>query len=170
MNFPEFEQLLEIGDAGVTALPWKKVSIDDAEGIYQIQGNGITYMTYWHERSFSMRNDKELTGVDFWELSFRGQDGFGQITNNNELFPLMSSITEITKDFIKQKKPQFILYKGFKNDGNDNNKRNKLYNAFLEKQIKKFKSATFFEKHDWVVICFDKKLKQYSELITNRMY
>lgn len=176
MNFSDFEQLLEIGDGGSVPLKWEYDQYSDFTYTY--------YYVAYSSKDVSLKYDVEFQNVGMYlkgddadipnknkifALSFLNSDTGLMLTGENEVFPLMSAILEITKEFIKKHKPSMIFWEGVKGstETGDVSKRNKLYLPFLEKQIKKLRGAKYIRVGDKVFIVLKKD--EWTDRIINIM-
>jgi len=76
---------------------------------------------------------------DAWEVSFATYfDSDDAVINKGELYSVMATITNISLDFIKKVNPKTVYFSSSKNFDNDN-RREKLYLAYIKKQIPNWK-------------------------------
>jgi hypothetical protein len=72
---------------------------------------------------------------DAWEMEFDIYFGSGdEVINKGEIYSIMATVTNIALDFIKKVNPKIIYFRAAKNFNNDN-RREKLYLAYIKKQL-----------------------------------
>ena len=72
---------------------------------------------------------------DAWEMEFDIYFGSGdKVINKGEIYSVMATVTNIALDFIKKVNPKIIYFRAAKNFNNDN-RREKLYLAYIKKQL-----------------------------------
>ena len=72
---------------------------------------------------------------DAWEMEFDIYFGSGdEVINKGEIYSVMATVTNIALDFIKKVNPKIIYFRAAKNFNNDN-RREKLYLAYIKKQL-----------------------------------
>ena len=72
---------------------------------------------------------------DAWEMAFDIYFGSGdEVINKGEIYSVMATVTNIALDFIKKVNPKIIYFRAAKNFNNDN-RREKLYLAYIKKQL-----------------------------------
>jgi hypothetical protein len=72
---------------------------------------------------------------DAWEMEFDIYFGSGdEVVNKGEIYSVMATVTNIALDFIKKVNPKIIYFRAAKNFNNDN-RREKLYLAYIKKQL-----------------------------------
>lgn len=72
---------------------------------------------------------------DAWEMEFGIYFGSGdKVINKGEIYSVMATVTNIALDFIKKVNPKIIYFRAAKNFNNDN-RREKLYLAYIKKQL-----------------------------------
>lgn len=173
MNFSEFEQLLEIGDAGAKPFPWEFNYQHGEKGdetyLFRIESPKFEYKLAYKNFAEILKRELiediiisglELKTDKIFDISFKVEYGmWDDSTNAGELFPLMATIMEVTQHVIKKYKPNVICFSGIKQKGD--NKRNKLYLAYAEKQLKKFPGKNKIEmSKDAVVISLNKNYEK----------
>ena len=154
LTFREF-QLNEIGDASAKPFKWKQIYDQWGNRYYDAKSpkSGLTYEIW-----FSSDSDSEDIGGDH-SLSFTLEENdirkylsehpdfeggaYSIVTNTGDMFGLMSTIVEIVIDFVKKYEPDSIMFmgavsKGESADSHVLTKRNKLYLAFIDKNLKKY--------------------------------
>jgi hypothetical protein len=140
LNFGEFETLNEIGEG--TAKPFKwKLEVKASDYINYITKSNLSGLEY----DILFRKDHQ----DVYNLEYSVHydsytpGSFKEETNVGDMFSLMSTIIEIVKSFVKEFNPSEINFSGSPNKHEkeyqkDLNQRNKLYLAFIEKNLKKY--------------------------------
>lgn len=120
-----FEHLInEVGDIQ-NPFDWGLVDIDD-DGNYFYRFNtpqndysvGITY-----------------NGAQSYELSFNTVGEMGQDTGEGVATRVLSTVTEITKDFINREKPDELIFRPIKTKGEEDTRRARVYKVYLEKNL-----------------------------------
>ena len=72
---------------------------------------------------------------DAWEMEFDIYFGSGdEVINKGEIYSVMATVTNIVLDFIQKVNPKIIYFRAAKNFNNDN-RREKLYLAYIKKQL-----------------------------------
>lgn len=195
MTFKEFEILNEIGDAKIKTFPWKLKTSNDEGEIYTIESEKTKYeLFFWNRHGYlidyisdSFQVDpeeigpeaydskmdrllKEMKDVRLFDIVFTEKNtrqDYAKMSGMNELYQLMSTITEIIKQFIKENKVDLIYYSGVKGkkDKDDVSRRAKLYQEYLKKNIKTFDNATYEAKGDSTVIVLNKNWKEHTKVI-----
>lgn len=127
------ENVNEVGDASAYAYKWKPVS----RGTYSNEFTFVTdselkyYVTFWD------------TGEDTIEVAFVAQEPdqydraeYSTVTNRGELFKVMATVAEIVLYYL-QSHPEYkyLTYEPSKTTGKDDNRRDKLYRAYMKKMI-----------------------------------
>jgi len=127
------ENVNEVGDASADAYKWKPV------------GRG----TYSNEFTFTTESDL-IYYVKFWdvgddtiEVAFVAQEPdqydraeYSTVTNRGELFKVMATVAVIVLYYL-QSNPEYkyLTYEPSKTTGKDDNRRDKLYRAYMKKMI-----------------------------------
>lgn len=127
------ENVNEVGDASADAYKWKPV------------GRG----TYSNEFTFTTDSGLEYY-VKFWdvgddtiEVAFLAQEPdqydraeYSTVTNRGELFKVMSTVAVIVLYYL-QSNPEYkyLTYEPSKTTGEDDNRRDKLYRAYMKKML-----------------------------------
>ena len=123
-DLSESKVLNEIGE-GTKAFPW---SFDDTDG----DGN------YFY--SFKTpKNDYSVGIADLedgmYELSFNTVENASLDTNEGVMLKVMSTVVEITKDFISRTKPEAIYFRPIKTGGPEDSRRGRIYTAYIKKNL-----------------------------------
>ena len=127
------ENVNEVGDASAAAYKWKPV------------GRG----TYSNEFTFTTDSGLDYY-VKFWdvgddtiEVAFLAEEPdqydraeYSTVTNRGELFKVMSTVAVIVLYYL-QSNPEYkyLTYEPSKTTGEDDNRRDKLYRAYMKKMI-----------------------------------
>ena len=129
--------LAEIGDMSVPGYHWTTSTVPSnstSDNTYKFKSkSGLTY-----EVLFSGRYG--LYDVSFYTISDDGHEsGTSQVTNMGEQYAIMSTVVDIIQDFRKEA-PEHIEQldilpdkSGYDYSGFDNNRRYKMYAAYIEK-------------------------------------
>ncbi len=127
------ENVNEVGDASADAYKWKPVG----RGTYSNEFTFVTdseleyYVKFWD------------TGEDTIEVAFVAQEPdqydraeYSTVTNRGELFKVMATVAEIVLYYL-QSHPEYkyLTYEPSKTTGKDDNRRDKLYRAYMKKMI-----------------------------------
>jgi len=127
------ENVNEVGDASADAYKWKPVS----RGTYSNEFTFATdsgleyYVKFWD------------TNEDTIEVAFVAQEPdqydraeYSTVTNRGELFKVMATVAEIVLYYL-QSHPEYkyLTYEPSKTTGKDDNRRDKLYRAYMKKMI-----------------------------------
>ena len=141
--------LLEIGEG--TAKPYKykltRTESDPDFGDYFRLYEFVTDLGTHYEVMFEIEEDfSKDEPWEFMNIEFgvNEKDGGGVSykveTNKGELFRVMATIVEITKEILKERKNiKTLTFSGAKKD-EDDNRRNKLYMAYIKKHIPNIKN------------------------------
>jgi len=127
------ENVNEVGDASADAYKWKPVG----RGIYSNEFTFTTdsgleyYIKFWD------------VGDDTIEVAFLAEEPdqydraeYSTVTNRGELFKVMSTVAVIVLYYL-QSNPEYkyLTYEPSKTTGKDDNRRDKLYRAYMKKMI-----------------------------------
>jgi len=127
------ENVNEVGDASADAYKWKPVS----RGTYSNEFTFATdsgleyYVKFWD------------TNEDTIEVAFVAQEPdqydraeYSTVTNRGELFKVMATVAEIVLYYLQSHpKYKYLTYEPSKTTGKDDNRRDKLYRAYMKKMI-----------------------------------
>ena len=142
--------LLEIGEG--TAKPYKykltRTESDPDFGDYFRLYEFVTDLGTHYEVMFEIEEDfSKDEPWEFMNIEFGvdEKDGGGVSykveTNKGELFRVMATIVDITKNILKERKNiKTLTFSGSKKD-EDDNRRNKLYMAYIKKHIPNVKNV-----------------------------
>jgi len=70
-----------------------------------------------------------------YELSFNTVDHSGLDTNEGVLLRVLSTVVQITKDFIQRVHPEGMYFRPIKTGGDDDSRRGRIYAAYLKKNL-----------------------------------
>ena len=141
--------LLEIGEGTAKPYKYKLTRTESTPGfgdyfkLYEFVTDLGTYyeVSFEIEEDFSKDEPWEFMNIEFGvdEKDGEGVDYNGE-TNKGELFRVMATIVEITKEILKERKNiKTLTFSGAKKDVDDN-RRNKLYMAYIKKHIPNIKN------------------------------
>ena len=130
-----YPSLKEIGDASSKSFDWKEDS--DSMADY-----GVTFTTDLDTKydvdidvydNVNFDSDKTYKMLDI-AFNVHAQSST-QVTNKGEMFPVMATIVDITKHYLKKLGANGIVYNPSKKskEGNTDNQRDRLYRAFIQK-------------------------------------
>jgi len=155
--------LKEIGEGNIPPLPWKRFIYDEGYTYtFDVDINGQSEMV---EVSISKvsevfkshsvfppqyRNIKNIytIGYDIEE----NDEQFAK-TDAKTLLTILSTIVDITKDFINDKKPELIMLQGSPKNSEDNgSKKGNIYKSFILKQLKNVPSYEFDSYNKWFIL------------------
>jgi len=157
--------LSEVGDAKHTPYRWTKsistTRMGNVRTVYKFKTSLDT--PYQVDYNVTLGGDKSLMG-------FRVEhESFNQVTNKGEMFEVMSTVIDTTKDFL-QNNPEVnqLTVEPTKNNEQDN-RRAKLYNSYVEKNIPK--GWSFTSNNDEIVLSRDDvgNLKEVMQSVTDDM-
>lgn len=120
-----FEHLInEVGEV-TNPFDWGLIDVDD-DGNYFYRFNtpqndysvGITY-----------------NGQNSYELSFSTVGEMGQDTGEGIAMRVLSTVTEIAKDFINKEQPDELIFRPIKTKGDEDTRRARVYKVYLEKNL-----------------------------------
>lgn len=138
MNKNLYNIIKEVGEATIQPYEWWNANEtylerkECARGQYTFEtDDGLEYNVIFSK--------PELKKPE-WNISFKAVDDEDQTDytdkspNRGEPLKIMSTISQIVKDFIMKKNPQILTIEAAK-EGDDDNRRLKMYQAFVEKQV-----------------------------------
>ena len=141
-------KIQEVGEANVSSYKWKETKKTSYSISYEFTtDSGVDYLVKFNDNDDDEDIDS-LEQIRDWDISFFSKskvdsDGeysysSSQVVNKGELFRVMSTIVDITKNVIKQfpntKKLSFQPSPS-KGDDTVDNQRGRLYKAFISKQL-----------------------------------
>ena len=141
--------LVEIGDGGSKPYNYTlaREDVDEDFGFYFRLYEFVTDLDTHYEVMFEIEED--YSKDEPWEFmnieyGVDEKDGGGidykVETNKGELFRVMATIVAITKEILKERKNiKTLTFSGAKKD-EDDNRRNKLYMAYIKKHIPNVKN------------------------------
>ncbi len=146
-NYPEFgdrlDSISEVGEGSSTAYPFQFDNISDNEVHYYFSTEGFDYDV--------ILNGDQRSGK--WNMQFGAIGGTpSDVTNEGKPLKIMSTLLNITNDFIKKFEPNVLMFKPEKNeeyDGDDKRRYN-MYMAFIKKHM--IRNYTVFERGDYIII------------------
>jgi hypothetical protein len=123
-DLSQTEPLREIGE-GTQPFPWHFNDTDE-------DGN------YFY--SFKTpKNDYSVGIADLedgmYELSFNTVENASLDTNEGVMLKVLSTVVEITKDFIQKAKPDIMYFRPIKTGGPEDSRRGRIYAAYLKKNL-----------------------------------
>lgn len=141
-------KIQEVGEANTTPYKWRIRNKSDYSITYEFAtDSGAYYLVKFHEdedeESFSSLEETSAWEMSFFVRSEVDDDGdysysSSRVVNKGELYKVMSTIVDITKNLIKEfpntKKLSFQPSRS-KGDDSVDNQRGKLYKAFVSRQI-----------------------------------
>ena len=121
--------LKEIGEAEKkNAYPWKlKVATDD-EVYYQFKTDKYQYAV-----GFSKIKDKKNPSYKLYDLLFTPIESKGEDTNEGVMLRIMTTVTDIARDFVNKYKPDEVTIHPITRSAEDDPKRSRIYGIFLKK-------------------------------------
>ena len=141
--------LLEIGEGTAKPYKYKLTRTESAPdfGDYFRLYEFVTDLGTHYEVSFTIEEDfSKDEPWEFMEIEFGVVDKGGDtdnkiVTNKGELFRVMATIVDITKSILKERKNiKQLVFTGAKNRGEDDQRRNKLYMAYIRKHVPNIKN------------------------------
>ena len=139
-----YDVISEIGDGGSKPYNYRLTRKDDDFMLYEF----VTDLGTHYEVMFDIIEDFSKDGP--WEsmnieYGVDEKDGGGVSykveTNKGEVFRVMATIVDITKSILKERKNiKTLTFSGAKKD-EDDNRRNKLYMAYIKKHIPNVKNV-----------------------------
>jgi len=131
--FKSLKNVNEVGDASADAYKWKPVGRGtySNEFTFTTDSGLIYYVKFWD------------VGDDIIEVAFLAQEPdqydrpeYSTVTNRGELFKVMSTVAVIVLYYL-QSNPEYkyLTYEPSKTTGKDDNRRDKLYRAYMKKMI-----------------------------------
>lgn len=156
-NFPQFgsriNSISEVGEGTVGGYPFKFDNVSYNEVNYNFDTEDDEYVVV-------ITNVDVHSGV--WEMQFGTVGGTpNDVTNRGKIFNVMSTILQITNDFIDRLKPNVLRFKPEKDPEREDDKRRfKLYMEYIKKNMKP--DYFVFEYGDYIVI--ERKIKIKSNI------
>lgn len=123
-DLPKAESLNEIGE-GTKAFPWQFNDVDE-DGNYF-----YSFKTPKNDYSVGIADLEE----GMYELSFNTVENASLDTNEGVMLKVMSTVVEITKDFIERAKPEAIYFRPIKTGGPEDSRRGRIYAAYIKKNL-----------------------------------
>ena len=140
-----YDVITEIGDGGSKPYNYK-LTREEGDGfrLYEfVTDLGTHYeVMFTIEEDFSKDEPWEFMNIEFGvdEKDGGGVD-YKVETNRGEVFRVMATIVDITKSILKERKNiKTLTFSGAKKD-EDDNRRNKLYMAYIKKHIPNVKNV-----------------------------
>jgi hypothetical protein len=116
--------LTEIGE-GTKPFDWR-FDEEDADGNYFYLFN-----TDKHKYAVGIANLED----GMYELSFNTVEHSSLDTNEGVMLRVLSTVVEITKDFIQRVHPEGMYFRPIKTGGDDDSRRGRIYAAYLKKNL-----------------------------------
>jgi len=144
-NFPQFGDRLrsisEVGE-GTTAYPFQFDNMSDNEVHYYFSTEGFDYDV--------ILNGDQRSGN--WDMQFGAIGGTpSDVTNEGKPLKIMSTLVQITYDFIERYKPNVIRFRPEKDEEYDDDKRRyNLYMAYIKKNL--IRNYTVYERGEYIII------------------
>jgi hypothetical protein len=127
--------LNEVGDASADAYKWKPASRPTLSNEFTFTSDsGLEYyVKFWDtgEDTIEVAFVAEEPGASYFD-----QAAYSTVTNRGELFKVMATVAEIILYYL-QSHPEYkyLTYEPSKTTGKDDNRRDKLYRAYMKKMI-----------------------------------
>lgn len=116
--------LNEVGE-GTSAYKWRFDS-KDPDGHYF-----YSFKTDRHDYTVGIADLED----GMYELSFNTVGAVHLDTNEGVMLKVLSTVTQITKDFIERADPEAVYFRPIKTGGDQDERRFKIYGAYLRKQL-----------------------------------
>ena len=132
------EQINEIGDASAKPYKWKYLGRSKEYSSFTTD-SGLKYLVQMEtEEDYTKLDDYQILKIEY---GVENQKDYGvdynKVTNRGEMFKVMATVTQITKDVLKENPAiKAIEFTGSKNKGMDDQRRNKFYMAYVKKHLK----------------------------------
>ena len=123
-DLPKPESLNEIGE-GTKPFDWR-FDEEDGDGNYFYLFN-----TDKHRYAVGIANLED----GMYELAFNTVEHPELDTNEGVMLKIMSTVVEITKDFINRTKPEGIYFRPIKTGGPEDSRRGRIYAAYIKKNL-----------------------------------
>jgi hypothetical protein len=123
-DLPKGESLNEVGE-GTKAFPWR-FDEEDADGNYF-----YLFSTDKHKYAVGIANLED----GMYELSFNTVEHSSLDTNEGVMLRVLSTVVEITKDFIQRVHPEGMYFRPIKTGGPEDSRRGRIYAAYLKKNL-----------------------------------
>lgn len=149
-NYPQFgnrlKSISEVGEASASPYPFRFENTSYNEVNYHFDTEEDEYIVM-------MNNIDANAGA--WEMQFGVAGGTPEdVVDRGRMFKVMSTVLEITNDFIDRFKPNVLRFKPAKNEERDNRRFN-LYMVYIKKNMRQ--DYIVFEYGDFIVI--ERKIK-----------
>jgi len=118
------QSINEVGE-GTKTFPWH---FDEVDG----DGNYF-YLFNTDKYKYAVGISNLEDGM--YELAFNTVEHSSLDTNEGVMLRVLSTVVEITKDFIQRAKPEGIYFRPIKTGGDDDSRRGKIYAAYLKKNL-----------------------------------
>ena len=139
-------KLYEVGEANLPSYPYtlKNTTSYKREYFFTTDDNDDYIVTFDHSSTL------------IWEIYFKANTYFDATLNKKSMYRVMSTITEIVKSFADETNPMMLIFSGVKTKGENDERRNKLYIAYIYKHINdNYKLVKNNENYDYVIILND---------------
>jgi hypothetical protein len=153
-NYPLFgdhlRSISEVGEGTTTAYPFKfeNTSFDE-----------VHYYFNTEKYEYDVQINQTDPHANIWDMQFGAVGGsVKDITNEGKPFQIMSTLIQITNDFIEKFKPNVLRFKPEKDEERpDDNRRFNFYMAFIKKNMRP--EYFVFKYGDYIVIERKTKIK-----------
>ena len=133
-----YEELInEIGDASSKPYKWKWMGRTFEYAEFTTD-SGIRYeVSMYREEDYTQMDTYEIMRIEYGVETISGQLSYTQLTNEGELYKVMATVTDIVKTALKKHTDvKQLEFSGSKDKGVDDQRRNKLYTAYVKRQLK----------------------------------
>lgn len=155
--------LKEIGESNIPPLPWEKnIYNEDYMYTFDIDINGqLETVEVGIDKASEVFKSHPVFPPQYKNTENIYKIGYGieeddeqfAKTNVKTLLTILSTIVDITKDFINDKKPELIMLQGSpKNSEDDGSKKGNIYKSFILKQLKTLPSYKFDSYNKWLLL------------------
>jgi hypothetical protein len=155
--------LKEIGEASISPLSWEKdIYNGDYSYNFNVDINGQPEMVevsiYKISEAFKSQPTfplqyKNIENIYTIGYSISEDDEQFAKTDAKTLLTILSTIVDITKDFINDKQPELIILQGSpKNSEDDGSKKGNIYKTFILKQLKIIPNYKFDSYNKWLIL------------------
>ena len=132
LQFAEYENIFEVGDASVPAYPFVRTDRSTTDNPYFVAYEFVTDAGINYEVTFA-----KVHGVI--SINFSANNSINDVVNKGEMYAVMSTITKIIiqylRSFKKNASVKFIKIEPSKNFEGDRRRTN-LYLAYIKKQLR----------------------------------
>ena len=132
----------EIGEGNLTPYPYNKINTYNENFEFSFITENRTYEVTFFKNIF----------LNSYSISFKEQKGkYNQDLNDNNQYKIMSTIIAIVKKVVADTNPISLMFSGYKTKGNDDQRRNNMYCAYVAKHLTStYELKTFDDEYYYI--------------------